>query len=339
MKEGKILTSLLILATGLSFALTGCSKKDDTPADVPKTVPVVTTAAVTDITQTSATCGGNITSDGGSTIILHGIQWSLTPGFEKYTNLAVAGTWSGPFVTLVTGLSPNALYYIRAFAANGIGAGYGSTETLKTLKPVIDSVADVNGNIYHVVPIGTQSWLCENLRVTKYNNGDAIPNVTVDVTWKNLSTGAWCVYDNQAANGSVYGNLYNWHALADSRGLCPAGWHVPTDAEWNSLSTFLGGMTTAGGPLKSTGTLEAGSGLWYAPNTGATNSTGFTGLPGGTRINYGNYYSLGNVGYFWSSSDTATDNAFNFVLDANNEELVRVYNFKTNGFSVRCCKD
>jgi uncharacterized protein (TIGR02145 family) len=228
---------------------------------------------------------------------------------------------------------------VRAFATNSKGTAYGDTHSFTTLKILIDSVADIDGNIYHVVPIGNQSWLRENLRVRKYRNGDAIPNVLGDNQWKALTTGAFCTYENLAVNGATYGNLYNWHALSDARGLCPTGWHVPSRDEWAELGNYLGGEALAGGVLKSKGTIEAGTGLWYAPNTGATDSIGFTGLPGGYRIFYGTYYSISNVAFFWSSSDTTAVNAWNYVLDANNEELTRNYNFKTNGFSVRCCKD
>ena len=121
-------------------------------------------------------------------------------------------------------------------------------------------MADVDGNFYHIVPIGTQSWLRENLRVTKYRNGDAIPKVTVDNLWKTLGTGAYCTYDNVSANGSLFGNLYNWFTLSDSRGLCPSGWHVPSDTEWAGLSLLLGGDLVSGGKMKSAGTIEAGTG-------------------------------------------------------------------------------
>ena len=330
----------IIVFTGfILLFLTGCSKKDETPSDNPVTVPTVTTASVTGIAQTSATCGGTVTFNGGATVTAYGICLSWTPGFEKYDIYPANGTGTGHFECQLTDLTPNFLYYARAYATNSKGTAYGNVESFTTLKIVVDSVADVEGNIYHVVLIGTRKWLRENLRVTKYRNGDAIPKVTVDALWKNLVTGAYCFYDNQDVNGSTYGTLYNWHALNDTRGLCPDGWHVPSDSEWEALGVSLGGSDIAGGSLKSTGTMEGGNGLWFAPNTGATNSIGFTGLPGGYRINYGNYYSLGNVAYFWSSSDTAEVNAWNFVLDANDSELTRIFNLKTNGFSIRCCKD
>ena len=329
---------IFFLALVLLF-VTGCSQKEETPPDNPPSIPVLTSAQVSNITQTTATCGGTITSDGGAPVTLRGICLSRTTGFEKFDIITADGTGTGTFSCEVSELTPDSSYFIRAFATNNQGTAYGDPRSFKTLKVVADSVTDIDGNVYHVVTIGTQLWLRENLRVTRYRNEDQIPNVTGGEGWKNLTTGAYCVYDNLIINSSTYGNLYNWHALIDSRGLCPAGWHIPSDAEWDTLGTFLGGVDIAGGHLKSTGTLEGGTGLWFIPNTGATNSSGFTGLPGGYRINYGNYYSLNNVGYFWSSSDTTNNNAWNYVLDANNEALTRNFNFKTNGFSIRCCKD
>jgi uncharacterized protein (TIGR02145 family) len=339
MKEHQRVQFLVMGIVVFLLFLTGCSKKVEEPPPVEPVIPVLTTAPVTDISQTSAIGGGTITSDGGAAVQIRGLHLSWTQGFEKYDIFPADGSGTGAFICTITDLSPNKLYYVRAFATNSKGTAYGDTHSFTTLKILIDSVADIDGNIYHVVPIGNQSWLRENLRVRKYRNGDAIPNVLGDNQWKALTTGAFCTYENLAVNGATYGNLYNWHALSDARGLCPTGWHVPSRDEWAELGNYLGGEALAGGVLKSKGTIEAGTGLWYAPNTGATDSIGFTGLPGGYRIFYGTYYSISNVAFFWSSSDTTAVNAWNYVLDANNEELTRNYNFKTNGFSVRCCKD
>jgi uncharacterized protein (TIGR02145 family) len=329
-----------ILSVSVSFLLVsaGCDKKSG-PEPVSPVIPVVTTTAVAGITQATATSGGNATSDGGAPVTARGVCWdtAVNPGISgRHT---VDGTGTGEFTSQLSGLEPNTSYYVRAYATNSAGTAYGSTLLFATLKIPVDSVTDADGNVYHAVTIGTQKWLRENLRVTRYRNGEAIPEVKGDAQWKIQAAGAYCTYDNLPANSTVYGALYNWHALVDSRGLCPQGWHVPSVSEWEKLGSFLGGLATAGGALKSTGTIEAGTGPWYAPNTGASNASGFSGLPGGYRINYGTFYSIGNVGYFWSVSDTATDNAWNYVLDANNAELKRIFNFKTNGFSVRCCKD
>lgn len=339
MKEHRLFHSIVIITVVFLLFLPGCSKKTEEPTPVEPAIPVLTTASVTDISQTSASCGGTITSDGGAAVQGRGIHLSWTQGFEKHEIITAGGTGTGTFECQIADLTPDKLYYVRAFATNSKGTAYGNTQSFTTLKILIDSVADIDGNIYHVVPIGNQSWLRENLRVRKYRNGDAIPNVLGDNQWKALTTGAFCTYENLAVNGATYGNLYNWHTLNDARGLCPTGWHVPSRDEWAELGNFLGGAAMAGGVLKSKGTIEAGTGLWFAPNTGATDSIGFTGLPGGYRIFYGTYYSISNVAFFWSSSDTTTVNAWNYALDANNEELTRNFNLKTHGFSIRCIKD
>ncbi|MCX6306302.1 MAG: fibrobacter succinogenes major paralogous domain-containing protein [Bacteroidetes bacterium] len=324
----------------LFFCLISCSKKDDTPAVSSVSIPVLTTDSVTMIIHNAANCGGTITSDGGAAITRRGVCWTKTPLPLLTDDHTEDGTGTGTYTSRLTGLDTNTLYYVRAYASNSKGTAYGNTMSFKTLRIVNYGVAtDIDGNIYPVVKIGGQFWLSKNLRVTHYRNGDAIPHVTGDNQWKVLITGAYCVYDNVQVNDTTYGNMYNWYAATDSRGICPEGWHIPSNDEWNSLGAFLGGSGIAGGMLKSTGTLEQGTGLWYAPNTGATNSTGFTGLPGGTRFNYGSFYSIGNLGNFWSSSDSSSVNAWNYILDANNGELVRTYNFKTFGFSLRCCKD
>jgi uncharacterized protein (TIGR02145 family) len=333
------LPAILLLQGIFIVILLGCSKKEEDPPVIVTTIPVLTTSTVTAISQTSATCGGTITSDGGASITSRGVCWSTATDPEITDAHTVDGSGTGMFTSQLTGLAPDTPYFVRAYATNSKGIAYGNVQSFRTPEIIIDSISDIDGNIYHIVPIGGKKWLRENLRVTHYLNGDEIPMVTTDNQWKILTSGGYCFYDNLPSNGSTYGNLYNWHALSDPRGLCPSGWHVPSDSEWAGLGDSLGGSNVAGGKLKSTGTLESGAGLWYFPNTDATNSSGFSGLPGGYRINYGTFYSIGNVAYFWSSSDTASVNGWNYVLDANNSDLKRIFNFKTNGFSVRCCKD
>ena len=198
------------------------------------------------------------------------------------------------------------------------------------------------------VTIGTQIWSTTNLGLTTYRDGTPIPQVTDPTAWENLTTGAWCYYNNDPANGTIYGKLYNWYAVAGihdndpntpNKILAPTGWHVPTDAEWTTLTTFLGGESVAGGKMKSTGTIQAGTGLWQNPNTGATNESGFTGLPGGFRDDLGGSTgSIGYVSYLWSSSEDTTSFAWTRSLRLSNIAL-RSYISKYDGISVRCIRD
>ena len=182
--------------------------------------------------------------------------------------------------------------------------------------------------------IATQRWMDKNLEGVTYRNGDVIPQVTDATTWAALTTGAWCYYNNDPANGAIYGKLYNWYAVNDPRGLAPQGWHIPTDAEWTTLSTLLGGESVAGGKMKTTGTTR-----WTTPNTNATNESGFSGLPGGNRSNSGAFTNVGNYGYWQSSTESGSTAARYRYLGYLNGNLDRFSFFKTAGFSVRCLRD
>jgi uncharacterized protein (TIGR02145 family) len=194
------------------------------------------------------------------------------------------------------------------------------------------TVADIEGQIYQTVLIGSQFWMAENLRTASYANGDPIANVTDNTAWAQLSTGAWCHYENNTVNDAIYGKLYNCYPTVDPRGLCPVGWHVPTDAEWTVLRDYLGGELVAGGKMKST------TG-WDAPNTGATNESGFSGLPGGGRYYDGAFNYIGDDGIWWSSTEYNTNDAWSRLLTYNYGYVSRNLNFKVSGFSVRCLRD
>ena len=191
------------------------------------------------------------------------------------------------------------------------------------------------------VRIGTQVWMTKNLNVSRYRNGDPIPQVTNQTQWDNLTTGAWCYYNNNPANGTIYGKLYNWYAVNDPRGLAPQGWHVPSDTEWTILTNFLGGLDMAGGKLKAIGTLEGGTGLWGVPNVEGTNTSGFTGLPGGFRYYNGpiSFYLISTAGYWWSSSEYEISNAWSRYVDTNTSYTFEEHYGKLTGFSVRCVKN
>ena len=185
-----------------------------------------------------------------------------------------------------------------------------------------------------LITIGGQAWAPKNLDVVTYRNGDPIPEVQAASTWSNLTTGAWCYYENNTANGTTYGKLYNWYAVNDPRGLAPNGYHIPTDAEWTTLTSYLGGTVTAGGKMK-----EAGTSHWLSPNTNATNSSGFTGLPGGFRFTDGGFYNIGFSGYWWSSSEATTNSAWDRNLFYYEGNVNSYGNDERVGFSVRCLRD
>ena len=200
------------------------------------------------------------------------------------------------------------------------------------------NISDIDGNSYKTVYIGTQQWMVENLKVTKYNDGTAIPNVTDNTLWGNNTSGAWAYYNNDAANNAKYGKLYNWYAVSPTmngnKNVCPTGWHVPTDAEWTVLIDYLGGASIAGSKMKEVGTTS-----WNSSNTDATNTSLFTGLPGGYRNDIGYYYDIGGYGYWWSSTKASTDDAWYRRLSDYDGVADRGNFLKGNGLSVRCLRD
>ena len=202
------------------------------------------------------------------------------------------------------------------------------------------TVTDIDGNVYQTVIIGGQVWMAENLKVTHYRNDDLIPHIISNSEWTNQTTGAYCNYDNDVDNVTTYGRLYNWYAVNDSRNIAPEGWHVPSDEEWQTLVDYLGGSSVAGGKMKTTGTIEVGTGLWCPPNIGATNESGFSALPGGFRD-----YENGNLGTrcygatFWSPMESNSDTAWRWRLGYSYAHVDRYYDYKRYGFSVRCVRD
>ncbi len=193
------------------------------------------------------------------------------------------------------------------------------------------TVTDINGHVYNIVTIGTQVWMKENLKATKLKDGTDIPLVTNDMTWAYLTGPAYCWYaNNQTTYGDTYGALYNWYTVKTSK-LCPAGWHVPKDAEWTTLSNYLGGLSVAGGKLKEAGTVH-----WSTPNTGATNESGFTALPGGIRLDDGTFSANIFQGEFWSSDSVSNALAHARALSYSSNSINSSYNGTTQGLSVRC---
>jgi uncharacterized protein (TIGR02145 family) len=202
-----------------------------------------------------------------------------------------------------------------------------------------DTMTDQEGNIYKTITIGTQTWMAENLRTTKYRNGNDITQVTSNTAWVNAGIsgiGAYCNYNNTINNDTIatFGRLYNWFTLSDIRNIAPSGWHVPTEAELTTLFTFLGGISVAGGKLK-----ESGTSHWVSPSMGGNNSSGFTALPGGCRIGDGTFMDILYVGNWWSSSGYNITSAFCFYLNFEYDNIFALDYNKDMGLAIRCVRD
>ncbi len=292
-------------------------------------VPDLSTLEPFNVTDTSAMITCNILSNGGAAVITSGICWSTSPNpTVGLSTKTIDGTLLGQFTSVITGLTASTIYYARAYATNANGTGYGNEITFTTNSPGV-TVTDYDGNIYNVVIIGTQTWMASNLKTTHLNDGTAIPNVTADNSWNILTTPGYAWYNNDAATYADYGILYNFSTVNTGL-LCPTGWHVPTQTEWNTLMSQLGGFLVAGGKLKETGTTH-----WLSPNTGATNETGFTALPGGSRGYIGPFSGVGQSGTWWSSSIISVD-ATSVTIGTGTGELMIGLSMTGTGQSVRC---
>lgn len=300
--------------------------------------PTITTISPTSITANTATSGGIITNEGVTTITERGVVWSRSPqpGIGcNYCDRTIDGGGAGTFTSAVTELGENITYYLKAYIKiPNYGVIYGNEITFTTLNYQTQNVTICN-----------QVWMQKNLDTSHYRNGDVIPQVTDQAQWENLTSGAWCYYDNNPATGAIYGKLYNWYAVTDPRGLAPTGYHVPSNTEYSNFSSLdCNGFNTDitfGGKLKEVGTTH-----WISPNTGATNETGFTGLPGGQRGNAGpnfpGFQKLGTKGKFWLSTGSGSwpISAFFLSNDSQSGDNVLMQNSsKNSGYSVRCIRD
>lgn len=227
-------------------------------------------------------------------------------------------------------LNINTLYHYRIKAVNSKGTSYGEDKTFST----IGTLTDVEGNSYKVVSIFTQVWMAENLRTTKYNDGTDILTNLSDAEWITTTSGAYAIYDNSAANEAIYGKLYNWYAVTNSKKICPAGWHVPTPSEWSLLIDNIGGFFYAGDKLK-----ESGSAHWTTANLG-TDNYGFKVLPGGYRWEYnGVYDQLGHTAVFWQTTGAAETDIKTQRFWSSSRQSIQDYGYKNAGYSVRCIRD
>ena len=300
------------------------------------TATLTATTTATGVTSVISYTGGNggvhngqiVTSTGvtGLTATLQAGIFSNGNGNLTYTITGTPATSGTASFALNIGGKTCTVTRTVAIAPQNPTSGYGS------------NITDIEGNPYKTVYIGTQQWMGENLKTAKYNDGTTIPNITDNTQWQNNTTGAWAYYNNDAVNNAKYGKLYNWYAVSKTsngnKNVCPTGWHIPTDAEWKVLTDYLGGNSVAGGKLKEVGTTN-----WISPNTDATNTSLFTGLPGGYLVYYGNYDGIGTTGNWWSWSEGITDSAWFPFLSKDYGYASSFYVNKGFGLSVRCLRD
>jgi uncharacterized protein (TIGR02145 family) len=308
------------------------------------TPPQLTTTTVSSVTWIGAMTGGDVSSDGGSPVTGRGSAYGIVQNPNTADNTTSDGTGTGVFTSTLIGLTASTNYYVRAYATNSVGTAYGNevsfmTESLPGVRcPGTPTVTDIDGNVYNTVQIGNQCWTLTNLKVSKYVNGATIPTGLSSSEWSTTTSGAYAIYNNDPVKDGLFGKLYNHYTVKDSRGLCPSGWRVPSDADLSTLVDQLGVPMNAGGALKSTGIQPAAWG-WASPNTGATNSSGFTALPGGVRGFSGGFYSLTSSGSFWSSDGNGTglsSNAWYRNVISANSTIYRSTNYRSTGMSVRC---
>jgi uncharacterized protein (TIGR02145 family) len=289
------------------------------------------------ISETRATVECVVVNGAGDYKIDYGICWSTNPiptvGSSK--SYASQSSHSSGFASILIELLPDTIYYARAYASYNGQSLYGNEIVFETQGGTIGTATDIDGNIYNTVIIGDQVWMVENLKTTTYRNGDPIPNVTINSQWDTLTTGAFCYYNNEINNAHTYGNLYNWHAVDDSRNIAPDGWHVATDSEWFALVTYWADLTNA--PYVAKILKEEGRDHWEKCQNPGSNESGFTALPGGC-LGQNGFGSLTYKGFWWASTEYYPHYPYywsmrcSWTVDRNNDE-------KTTGFSVRCVKD
>jgi len=296
---------------------------------------VLTTTEVSNVTSTSAVAGGNITDDGGGSITARGVCWGTSP--NPTVNKTTDGTGKGTFTSNITGLTDGTVYYYRAYATNSSGTSYGQEFSF------ITPVTDIEGNVYNTVKIGDQVWMAENLKVTKFNEETEIPLVSEGVDWIVLNGPGYCWYKNDPDyNKPLYGALYNWYT-ASSPNICPTGWHLPTDAEYNALEITLGlpqtdvdiwgwRGTDHGSKMKSTTGWNSGE--------NGTNTSGFTALPGGYRFySDGTYQGQNTYVYFWTATQHDEDRGWYRLLEGSKTTVYKASGDKRAGKAIRCIKD
>jgi uncharacterized protein (TIGR02145 family) len=309
-----------------SFTLANCEKDKST-------LSVVETYSPKYIASTAAIIGCIVQSDGGSGIADCGVYLSDSQNPETTGARLKMGNDTGLFLGRITGLLPSTPYYVKAYATNAKGEALGEQVDFITA----GTITDYDNNVYETVKIGSQLWMAENLKTTHFLNGDLIKTTnpaTLDIMSENSPEYQWS-YGGNDANVQIYGRLYTWYTIMDTKKVCPSGWHIPSDNEWTILENTLGGYSTAGSKLK-----ETGNDHWLSPyNIDATNESCFSGLPGGNRNSNGSFFLIQNNAYWWSSTISESASSWARTLNSGNSNVVRSGVVKSWGLSVRCIKD
>ncbi len=331
-----ILIKALVSVSYFALISVGCERNTLEPEHI---MPVLTTDTVINITHTTAVIESNIDSVIFKDIAELGICWNNNPSPTLADHKISGSADSSQFSRTIEGLAPDTYYYVRAYVIYKNDTLYGNSLSFKTWKPFPANgtlIQDIDGNTYHTIIIGNQVWLTENLKTTKFVNGEAIFHHT-DTTqwaWNSVDYSAYSDYNNDPNISKVYGRLYNWLAVDDPKELCPEGWHVPSEADLTELINYLGGDSIAGGMLK-----ESGTAHWVNPNVDATNESGFTALPTGYREVDGSYQALGFVTYIWSSSEMYSPYGVCLPLGSGDGKTVVYTADKKLGSPVRCIMD
>jgi uncharacterized protein (TIGR02145 family) len=318
--------------------IAGTSYGDDLTFTTTAIAPTVTTSSDITINSTTITCSGTVTASGGATVTARGFCYDTSSNPTISDSHTTNGTGIGSYSGTISGLSEGTNYYIRAYATNSIGTSYGTQIRFTT------SVIDIEGNIYKTVLIGSQIWMTENLRTGTFNNNTSIPNVIDNAAWTTLTTPAFCWFNNNDSYKPTYGALYNWYTV-NAGNLCPSGWHVPSDDEYMTLEAYLGMTsdqlnlwgwrgTNQGDQMKTT--------TGWGNNGNGTNTSGFSGLPGGYRMAVdGVFYNFGTVTYWWTSTVDASDPGVGWYryIESTHTSVYRATVSIKGGKYVRCVKN
>ncbi|HOB83201.1 MAG TPA: fibrobacter succinogenes major paralogous domain-containing protein [Bacteroidales bacterium] len=342
----KIKTDFTILLLTLAIIITSCKKDNDPEGPEPGT-PEATTNQVALFGQKWARLAGSVNANNNRTLVYFEYGPSNSYGFTISADPdTLTDNTSTSVSAVVSGLIPGKTYNYRVKAVTASETVYGNDLTFKTsdtIKNVIvfnpgltyGNVTDIDGNKYKTIQIGVQTWMAENLNAVTFSDGTAIPFVRESTAWAGLSTPGYCWYNYDSIS---YGGLYNWYVVSSTanggKNVCPAGWHIPSDAEWETMVTYLGGGESAGGKLKETGTTH-----WVSTSPATTNETGFTAIPAGYRYFAGSFNSIKRYGYWWSSTGSSTSDAYCRNMNYGYNSVEKTSSSKKSGLSVRCIKD